>query len=941
VGGSHLCTNCGGSPNLTPYQPLGWSDKIVVSKNTGDNLDDTSLSDNDSLYIDYAVINNGNADINQTYYDGLYVDGVLKQTFTGCSSLDAGYYCPWVDYLLGTLSAGTHSIKIVTDYDSRVSESNEYDNQYTKTITVLSAGPVTSEGVSIIGANGWHQAGYTGSGVKIAVIDGGFKNYESLLGRELPNSVITNFYGSGDDIYGTEHGTACAEIIHDIAPDAQFFFTQPQTLTQMGNAVNWCINQGVDTISYSVNYNLPTSPLDGTGYINEVIVDKAINNGIVWVNSMANNALAHWSGNFNDPDGDGWLNFSGEEEINSFETWGEEVTIGMIWNDSWGSSSNDYDLLVFRSDDLSNHVAISANPQDGDDDPWESITFTPTSGVSYCFTIGKASGVSKTIHVNILTQNRLQYSVPATSLLPPADNRNVIAVGAVPWNNTYSLEDFSSRGPTTDGRIKPDLAAPDRVSTFSKTPFFGTSAACPHVAGASALVLDIYPQYSPSQVKSFLESRAVDRGSSGKDNMYGSGLVKLGAVPPPSVNHLPQLSQGSVSPASGTYESTFTFSVKYYDEDGDSPTTKRVTIDNQWNYDLGLSSGSASNGTYSKGLPNFSEGNHTYYFYFTDGQGGSARLPTSGTFSGPTINAIPTAPPTPTLVYPANNANITSSSIRFQWGSSTGATKYHVQLATNVNFDPVRWGNQVSTTSATYNNLPNGNCFWRVRAGNNEGWSDWSNTWRFNVDAGGGSGTCKNPLGLSLSRSCGAVWESVTITVTGGSGLQYKYFVNENSYCDSIGNLWVLLQDWTTTNTITWAPDSAGLKTIVVWTAMDTNESCTGMVGASYSVGTGGFLNCKNATDITLDKNCSSSGGAVTITVNSSTAGMQYKYFVNYNSYCTSPGNASWQLLKDWTTINSQTWTPPNPGLFTIIVWTAFDTSDSCTGMIGLSYEAE
>jgi len=59
-----------------------------------------------------------------------------------------------------------------------------------------------------------------------------------ILGKELPDSVTTKFYGSGEDIYGTEHGTACAEIIYDMAPDARLFFTQPRTEIELWDAIN-------------------------------------------------------------------------------------------------------------------------------------------------------------------------------------------------------------------------------------------------------------------------------------------------------------------------------------------------------------------------------------------------------------------------------------------------------------------------------------------------------------------------------------------------------------------------------------------------------------------------------------------------------------------------------------------------------------------------------
>ncbi|MFQ5878641.1 MAG: S8 family serine peptidase [Dehalococcoidia bacterium] len=80
---------------------------------------------------------------------------------------------------------------------------------------------------------------------------------------------------------------------------------------------------------------------------------------------------------------------------------------------------------------------------------------------------------------------------PAGSLRQPADNPNVLAVGAVNHALPNLVEPFSSQGPTDDGRKKPDLVAADGVSTNTSGSaplfgFFGTFASAPHVAGAAA-----------------------------------------------------------------------------------------------------------------------------------------------------------------------------------------------------------------------------------------------------------------------------------------------------------------------------------------------------------------------------------------------------------------------------------------------------------------------
>ncbi len=92
-----------------------------------------------------------------------------------------------------------------------------------------------------------------------------------------------------------------------------------------------------------------------------------------------------------------------------------------------------------------------------------------------------------------------------------------------------------------------------------------------------------------------------------------------------------------VTPSSGDTGTDFYWDVHYYDADGDPPETKNVYIDGTI-CTMSLYSGSESNGTYKYGPKKLSAGNHDYYFYFTDGQGGSDRLPSNGTFSGPLVS---------------------------------------------------------------------------------------------------------------------------------------------------------------------------------------------------------------------------------------------------------------------------------------------------------------
>ena len=121
-------------PDLRPNQRSGWDDTLVVATTTGTTTSASTIYNDQTIYVDYGVINSGNAAAGSFRY-GLYVDGARRK-FVERNSLGAGS-TSWVDDSdLGQLSAGSHTIEIRADYDSEVSESNESNNIYSRTIVV-------------------------------------------------------------------------------------------------------------------------------------------------------------------------------------------------------------------------------------------------------------------------------------------------------------------------------------------------------------------------------------------------------------------------------------------------------------------------------------------------------------------------------------------------------------------------------------------------------------------------------------------------------------------------------------------------------------------------------------------------------------------------------------------------------------------------------------
>lgn len=118
----------------------------------------------------------------------------------------------------------------------------------------------------------------------------------------------------------------------------------------------------------------------------------------------------------------------------------------------------------------------------------------------------------------------------------PAAASGAVTVGAGvdPGEKGWGLAYFSSRGPTADGRLKPDIVTPGMNITAAKmgstngyVSYSGTSMATPFAAGVVALMLDANPSLTVSGVKSILYNGAnlKDWGPTGHDVDYGRGML--------------------------------------------------------------------------------------------------------------------------------------------------------------------------------------------------------------------------------------------------------------------------------------------------------------------------------------------------------------------------------------------------------------------------------
>jgi subtilisin family serine protease len=176
-------------------------------------------------------------------------------------------------------------------------------------------------------------------------------------------------------------------------------------------------------------------------------------------------------------------------------------------------------------------VTSSLNYKDYDA-PYDSNTYTykDMNGNRAITTIA----ADRCAYLGIVVCNSMgnYYQKDEPTLRTPADADSIISVGAVNLNGKIAA--FSSNGPTSDGRTKPDVVAPgvgiwvavSETSSGNDSTYKygdGTSFAAPITAGVCGLILSAHPELTPMQVREALRNTANNSGT--PNNVYGWGLI--------------------------------------------------------------------------------------------------------------------------------------------------------------------------------------------------------------------------------------------------------------------------------------------------------------------------------------------------------------------------------------------------------------------------------
>lgn len=402
------------------------------------------------------------------------------------------------------------------------------------------------EGVAAMGADGWHARGVTGAGVRVAVLDVQWFGAEAdpdALGEvathdcwfaascDAPMDTSRARFGFEEGV----HGVGCAEVVRGVAPDVELHLVRTNGMTTLENAFDWAIREDIDVLSLSIAY-FNASFYDGTGPVNQ-LVERLRAADVLLVAAAGNYARGHWDGAFTDGDGDGRMDFDGANGLWLALSGGGPY---VSWDQFHACGTTDLDAVLYDANGAIVSRGEAVQDPDGDAcSPFERLGAVPEDGW-YFLEVRDVRGPTVGLRVNVLaTGGRIDGGDPSGSVTDPGTAEEALTVGAVRADGYLQngSEGFSSQGPTSDGRAKPDLAGPDglTVGAYGAEGFFGTSAATPAVAGAVALVMSEDPSLGPYEAADRLRGWAWSDGPGfDADPAIGAGRVRLPPAETPS-----------------------------------------------------------------------------------------------------------------------------------------------------------------------------------------------------------------------------------------------------------------------------------------------------------------------------------------------------------------------------------------------------------------------
>ena len=325
----------------------------------------------------------------------------------------------------------------------------------------------------------FHQAGYTGAGVEIGIIDAGFQGFSQIT--RPPNSpaptalcfrdtrspipFLPDRTETTNEIADCEtdypHGTLLASRVLEVVPDATLYLAKARDRDEIKQAVDWMTAKtldnddrqqaypydfGFDTlydtaqndeynvrlIVFSLGYEFD-GPGDGNSDVREpyspiLSADKAIENGAIWFSAAGNYGTRTWFSRA-PTYRDNVLDFDptdNHESCNDLTVLVAETTeIQLRWSGTWGGPNHDLDLILYEVGDDGTpmkFVTDSAITQSGttDSNPSEEIAYGPvTEDATYCIMVKRRSATDEPAWVQLQVREPGLSDLSIANATPP------------------------------------------------------------------------------------------------------------------------------------------------------------------------------------------------------------------------------------------------------------------------------------------------------------------------------------------------------------------------------------------------------------------------------------------------------------------------------------------------------------------------------------------
>ena len=443
-------------------------------------------------------------------------------------------------------------------------------------IVAARTGAVTSRGVPAMRTDDLRTRFGDGAGVTIGVLSDSFNKFDGTPGTtaeedvasgDLPPLQRINVLAEPEDP-ATDEGRAMIQLIHDVAPGAQYVYhTAVDGLANFANGIIEIANAGATVIVDDIIYL--GEPAYQDGLISTAIDQVVYRANATYVTAAGNNGRDAYESPFRPSGQTGRLggevhDFDPGPGVDGAQTVridpGTTVQFALHWSQPYASTGGpgaETDLEVYLLD-TAGGVIDGARAERRDNvggDPFEFVEFT-NEGIDangdgrpdgrFQLVIERMRGpaperVRYTAFVRTGNAEPVEYDTNSPSLYGHPNTRSAITVGATAWFNTPLFNDSISRprinsfssvggvpilfseigtpvGP--DLRLKPDVTGPDGGNTtfFGQQiedgdtfpNFFGTSAAAPHVAGLAAILKARRPDLRADEVKAALVASADD-----------------------------------------------------------------------------------------------------------------------------------------------------------------------------------------------------------------------------------------------------------------------------------------------------------------------------------------------------------------------------------------------------------------------------------------------